>query len=357
MIAPTAASPPTSFGGRITRRDFPPPRELADRDPAAAPAEHVGGLRAELRLKDGAVRLGRTYYQNPLRAIAPVIDRPGGPALLYLMNSTAGLLDGDGQLVDLDIGPNVRAFVTNQSAGRVHPCPLLHAAARYEARVAPGATLCLLPGPTIPFAGSRFHQRVELHLAAGAGLVWGDILLAGRTAYRKGPERFAFDRFIQELRIRREGRLVHHERLDWRGPWDDAQARWHFGGADAAALLFITGALPAELTPSLPGGAVVVAPTAHGDTCVRLLGGDAEAVIAAAAVLALRAAAHLAGDPAPWFVGSSGLSEAHWFSPLVAANAFVPSLAGSGSEPSGGPPPVEPGPVRLVPCPASEDPR
>src|SRR4051794_2262505 len=75
-----------AFRGRITRADFPTPPELADRDPSRAPAEHVGGLRAELIRRDGAVCLGRTYQQNPLRVLRPVAERPGAPALLFLMN-------------------------------------------------------------------------------------------------------------------------------------------------------------------------------------------------------------------------------------------------------------------------------
>src|SRR5947209_5593953 len=97
VLSPPPARPgPSPFRARITRADFPAPPELADRDPAAAPAEHVGGVVAELRAADGLVRLGRSYQQNPLRVITPVQPGPGEPALLFLINSTAGLLDGDG---------------------------------------------------------------------------------------------------------------------------------------------------------------------------------------------------------------------------------------------------------------------
>ncbi len=44
------------FSARITRADFPPPPELADRDPATAPGGHVGGLRAELHQPEGRMR-------------------------------------------------------------------------------------------------------------------------------------------------------------------------------------------------------------------------------------------------------------------------------------------------------------
>jgi urease accessory protein len=313
LAGPGVLTPP--FRARITRADFPSPPELADRDPAAAPGEHVGGLRAELRLRDGRVELGRTYQQNPLRVLSPVAERPGSPALLFLLNSTAGLLDGDGQWVDLDVGPGVRCFVTNQSAGRIHPCPLWHAAARFDLRLAAGAVLCALPGPTIPFAGARYHQRTAIRLGPGARVVWGDILLPGRTRYARAPERFAFDRLVQELRVHRDGRLVFHERFCWSGPWGEDAIRWHFGDAEAAASLFVSGDVPADLLPELPGVEVATQATAFGDMCIRLVGRDAERLIAAAAHLALAAAAHLAGDPSPWFLGSNHLVPNHWFSP------------------------------------------
>lgn len=307
------------FRARITHADFPTPPELADRDPTVAPSEHVGGLRGELRLQDGLVRLGRTYQQNPLRVLVPLQSAPGAPALLFLLNGTAGLLDGDGQLVALDAGPGVRCFVTNQSAGRVHPCPLGHASARFDLNLSAGSTLCVMPGPTIPFAGSRFHQRTTINLDPAAQIVWGDILLPGRTCYARAPERFVFDRLVQELQVRRGGRLVYHERFAWVGPWSEEDVRWHFGDAEAVASLFVSGPVPRETLPDLPDGEIALQETAHGDTCVRLVGRDAERVIAASARIALSAAARLAGDSDPWLLDSTYLPGTHWFSPTPEA--------------------------------------
>lgn len=317
----------SSFRGRITRADFPVPPELEGRDPATAPSQHVGGLRAELRLRDGQMHLGRSYQQNPLRVLVPITERRGAPSLLFLLNSTAGLLDGDGQLVDLDIGPGVRCVLANQAAGRIHPCPLWHAAARFDLKVAEGAVFCGIPGPTIPFAGSRFHQLATIRLDPGASLVWGDILLPGRTRYAKAPERFVFERLVQELRIEREGRLVYHERFSWRGPWNEEQIRWHFGDSEGAASIFISGRFPPEKLPAFPHGRYAIQETAYGDTCIRLLGRDPEWLIATAARVALTAGAHLAGEPEPWLLSSSHLVANHWFSepPGLASAPVLPA--------------------------------
>ena len=41
------------------------------------------------------------------------------------------------------------------------------------------ATLVVLPGPSIPFAGCRYYQRVEIDLADDASLTWGAPLARG----------------------------------------------------------------------------------------------------------------------------------------------------------------------------------
>ena len=54
------------------------------------------------------------------RAAAVSVRRRPSP-LLYLLNPTAGLFDGDGQLVSIDAHAGTRAVVVGQSATRIHP--------------------------------------------------------------------------------------------------------------------------------------------------------------------------------------------------------------------------------------------
>ena len=52
----------------------------------------------------------------------PPFELDGEPAsLLYLINLTAGLLDGDGHLIEITARAGTRAVVTGQSATRIHP--------------------------------------------------------------------------------------------------------------------------------------------------------------------------------------------------------------------------------------------
>jgi urease accessory protein len=171
----------------------------------------------------------------------------------------------------------------------------------------------VLPGPAIPFQGCRYYQRVEVDLAEGAALVWGDVWLAGRYARGAASEQFRFQTLIQELTVRRGGLAVFRDRFCWQGPWDQETAAWHFGGAAACGALFATGTLRNMPEPASVQRALF--PTAFGDTCVRWHG-PPQAVTACVVRTALQAAAWCAGPgPAePWLLSTPDLAPNHWFS-------------------------------------------
>jgi urease accessory protein len=251
----------------------------------------------------------------PLRVLPPFSFGPGKPALLYLLNPTAGLLDGDAQLVSLDAGPGTRAVVVGQSATRIHPCLKGYATQQWEVHVAAGATLVVLPGPAIPFAGCRYFQRVTVDLEEGAGFVWGDVWLPGRYARGRVSEQFRFEIVVQELTVRREGRLVFRDRFCWRGPWSEVTAAWHFGGGQACGSLFVTGPIGENPCAKSSEAQASPFPTAAGDTCIRWCG-SAEAVTAAVvrAALALAPSRQETEAALPW-LPAADLAPAHWFSP------------------------------------------
>ncbi len=295
---------------RITAADFVTPPEFRGLRLSSSEAGRVGGVRAELVARGTATRLGPCYQQVPLRVLPP-FPLPGGTALLYLLNPTAGLLDGDGQRVELTARAGTRTLVVGQSATRVHPCPRGFATQQWTVRVEAGASLVVLPGPAIPFAGCRYYQRVEAHIVEGSTLLWGDVGFAGRYERGAASERFRFDAWVQELTVFREGRLVFRDRFAWRGPWDESEAAWHCGKGAAWGTVFATGsAAPPENERA--GGAWLT--TAAGDTCVRWTGA-AEPVTTAVVRAALRVGARRQtatsndGDAL-----GDALAPVHWFS-------------------------------------------
>ncbi len=190
---------------RITAAEFLTPPEFRHLRLAGNEAGRVGGLRLELVAEAGRTRLRRCYQQVPLRVLPPFQYDPSQLALLYLLNPTAGLMDGDAQLVEVVIRSGARVLIVGQSATRIHPALHDYSTQQWRIRVESGALLVLLPSPAIPFQGCRYYQRVEVDLEPDAHFFWGDIWLAGRYARGAESERFQFETIVQELLVRRVG--------------------------------------------------------------------------------------------------------------------------------------------------------
>lgn len=307
-----------SRAARITRDEFLTPPEFQSLRPTHHPAARVGGGRVELIHDSGKTRMGSCYQQIPLRLFPPLELDCESVSLLYLINLTAGLLDGDCHLLEVTARKGVKAVVTGQSATRVHPAVDSHATQQWAVRVEDDACLVVLPGPTIPFRGSRYYQRGRVEMAPRARVLWGDIWLAGRYERGQLSERFEFERIVQDFEARRDGRLVYRDRFRWDGPWTPDEASWYFGGELACASLFAGGPRP-ETIPEAGSNVVrSLYPLESGEFCLRWCG-HPSAVTADLAQVALSLAASWTDGPGapPWLIASGSLASNHWFSPPV----------------------------------------
>ena len=305
---------------RITRDELLTPPEFKGLCPTAHPAARVGGARIELVRVGEETRLGTCYQQVPVRTMPPFVFDSEPAALVYLINLTAGLMDGDGHRVELIARAGTRAVVTGQSATRIHPAVDSYATQQWVIEVEDDACLVVLPGPTIPFCRSRYYQRVRVDLDSRARLIWGDIWLPGRYDRGALSERFQFQRIVQDFEARRAGSLVYRDRFQWNGPWTPEDVEWYLGGALATASLFIAGPLPETFPDGRTGGteAGSVFRLDTGESCIRCCGSPA-AVTADVTHCALRLAASwtVGADALPWLLASSGLAPNHWFSTPV----------------------------------------
>jgi urease accessory protein len=300
---------------RITRDEFVTTPEFRGLDAVADPAARVGGIRLELVPACGATRMGSCYQQIPMRVMPP-FDFSGEPAaLLYLINLTAGLMDGDAHLIDITARSGTCAVVTGQSANRVHPALAGYATQQWQVAVEDDACLVVLPGPTIPYAGCRYFQRGRVQLAPSARLIWGDIWLPGR--YERGDlsERFQFERIVQDFEASRADALVYRERFCWDGPWTQDEADWYFGGQLASASLFVAGPVPESWPAASPVARRAMFRLGSGEHCFRWCGPPGQ-VTADLVLTAMRLAAWWTGGPdaRPWLIHSSDLVPNHWFS-------------------------------------------
>ncbi len=177
-----------------------------------------------------AVRRGRTvladaYAEPPFRVGRSFSEGTG--LHMILVSSAPGIFGGDclEQVIRVECGARVR--LTSQSALQIHPPPRNvspplrrdasasaplrrdHSELLSTYHVEDGASLHCHWDPMIPFAGSRFDQRIEIALARDASLYWSDAWMAGREG--RG-ERWEFDSLAHEIRITREGILEYLER-------------------------------------------------------------------------------------------------------------------------------------------------
>jgi urease accessory protein len=300
---------------RITRNELLTSPEFRDQHLAEHQAGRIGGARIELVRIGDETRLGECYQQVPVRLMPPFVIESEPASLLYLINLTAGLMDGDGHLIEITAREGSRAVVTGQSATRVHPALDRYATQQWTVTVEDDACLVVLPGPTIPFRGSRYYQRGRVELAPRARLIWGDIWLAGRYERGELSERFQFERIVQDFEARRSGRLVYRDRFRWEGPWTSDDSDWYFGGALACASLFMAGPVPESLPDAGPALRRSVFRLETGEGCIRWCGNPA-AVTADLVRNALRLAASWTVGPnaPPWLLASNGLASNHWFS-------------------------------------------
>jgi urease accessory protein len=300
---------------RITREELLTPPEFQGLAHTGHQAARVGGARIELVLRGEETRLGTCYQQVPVRVMPPFVVDTEPASLLYLINLTAGLLDGDGHLIELSARAGTRAVVTGQSATRIHPAQERFATQQWRVDVEEDACLVVLPGPLIPFAGCRYFQRGRVDLAPRARLLWGDIWLPGRYDRGDLSERFQFDRIVQDFEARRAGTLVYRDRFRWDGPWTQADVDWHQGGSLASGSLFVAGPLPESLPDASPDLRRAVFGLDTGESCIRWCGAPGLVTHDLVSIALRLAASWTLGEGAdPWLLGSTGLAPNHWFS-------------------------------------------
>ncbi len=307
---------------RITREEFVTPPEFQGLYLAEHQAARIGGARIELLRFGDETRLGTCYQQIPVRVMPPFVLDSEPASLLYLINLTAGVMDGDGHLMEILARSETRAVVTGQSATRVHPAQDRYATQQWSVEVEDDACLVVLPGPAIPFRGSRYYQRGRVNLAPRARLIWGDIWLPGRYDRGDLSERFQFERIVQDLEVRRADRLVYRDRFRWDGPWKPEVAEWYFGGSLASASLFIAGPMPEALPEPGAGVRRSTFVLETGESCMRWCG-PPPAVTTDLVRTAMRIAGNWTGGPdaRPWLLESSDLAPNHWFSTTVEKTA------------------------------------
>ena len=165
-------------------------------------ALHHLEVRAEIGFSvgDGKTRLNRSLAEPPLQVQRALYLDDALPemAFLFLLNPTPGIFQGDIQKVSVQAGPGTRVHLTTPSATKIYAMPDRQAQQHLELNLGEGSYLEYLPEPLIPFQGARLVQRTKVNQSQGSVLVFGEVVLPGRSA--RG-ENFAFRSLDRHLTV------------------------------------------------------------------------------------------------------------------------------------------------------------
>lgn len=301
-VSPVVAAGPASAAGSL---------------PVGSPGK-VGVLDLDYRVDaDGRTVLADRYQKSPLQVMRSLYIDPVLPhvPVTYLMSTGGGVVGGDRLDIDVRLADRSHSVITTQAATRIHRMDAGFASQNVTLTLGAGAVCEWVPDPLIPYAGSRFQQRLRATVPEDAVLVVSDVLTAGRVA--RG-ERWAVDALVSQVEITRSDgtpmvvdttRIVGGVGAGQTGPDDDMVT----GGSDAIGTLFVLAPGPAaDLAASMRAAigssvgvrwdevrcGVSTLPEGCG-AWSRVVGGSPEAVEAAVRAVWSAAREQVLGAPAP----------------------------------------------------------
>ena len=166
--------------------------------------------RLRLKTKVGANQktiIEDMFFTPPLKIIQPIYEEVNGNEIanIMLLSVSAGLMNGDSQILDIDIQDHSRVHLTSQSFEKIHDTQEGKATRCTNIKLHPHSFLNFNPLPVIPFANSSFENFTRIDLCRDSRLCYGEIFCAGRVS--RG-EIFHFKIFHSNLKIYQEGKLI-----------------------------------------------------------------------------------------------------------------------------------------------------
>ncbi len=165
---------------------------------AMAEVGRVGRLDLHYQRQGPRTILAGSRCSTPWHLFPPMYLDTSGCAFTSLVNPSGGYVAGDRLSMHASLDCGAHVVLSTPSATRVYRSLGEEARQTVTLSVASGAILEWFPDVTIPFAGSRFLQTMEVQLAKGAtALIW-DSFASGRVARH---ERWAFTSLRNEIHM------------------------------------------------------------------------------------------------------------------------------------------------------------
>lgn len=158
----------------------------------------VHGLwRGTIEFRGGRSTLTRSFHQSPLKVAKPFTGERG-ELLLYLMDSSPGIFNGDVQEIECTLEKGANLYLTNQSSCKLHPSPdMVESCQIQRFHVKEGAVLEYFPEPLVPFNGANYLGEIIVNMKESGHAIIGEVLTPGRAGrgelfqYKKMASQFS----------------------------------------------------------------------------------------------------------------------------------------------------------------------
>ena len=159
-------------------------------------------LKLTAESRNGRTVIADTQFTSPLKIANPFYRDDHTEVMM--MAASAGILEGDHYDIELTVKSGASLKFTAQSYTKIFKAESVGASQKVKITVESGGSLVYMPCPVIPFGGSIFDARTEVHLQEGSGFAMTDILSCGRTAMK---ERFEFTSYRSRVAVYIDGKL------------------------------------------------------------------------------------------------------------------------------------------------------
>lgn len=202
---------------------------------------------AELELGYGrfgeSTRPTQRRHKGPLRVQKHLYAEGPEVCQHIIVHPPGGIAGGDRLDISASVGPDAWAQLTSPGAAKWYRAAG-PAYQQLDLTVAPGATLEWLPQETIVFSAAQAELTTCIELQGDARLLYWDVVALGRPA---SGERFETGHFQAHLDVRRDGKLLWHERQRIAGGDGLLESPIGLDGKTVFGTLLVTGDIDSEL--------------------------------------------------------------------------------------------------------------
>jgi urease accessory protein len=184
------------------------------------------------RRHKGPLRVQKHLYAEGPQVCQHIIVHPPG-----------GIAGGDRLDISASVGTDAWAQLTSPGAAKWYRAAG-PAYQQLDLKVASGGTLEWLPQETIVFSAAQAELTTRIELQGDAKLFYWDVVALGRPA---SGERFESGHFQAQLDIRRDGKLLWHERQRVVGGDGLLDSPIGLDGKTVFGTLLVTGDIDSEL--------------------------------------------------------------------------------------------------------------